>query len=89
MRTCSVHRTCVGVGERRVWCVGMFHILLSTGCVARHIFYLLNNPDFVGLNNCVESIGRWMLYVRVVTWNLHRRAWALECSANETMRGCL
>ena len=58
--------SCVGVEERRVWCVGMFHILLCTAGVARHNFYLLNDPDFVGSNNCVDSIGRWMLYVQVV-----------------------
>ena len=65
MRTCSVHRTCVGVGERRVWYVGMFHILFCTAGVARRIFYMSHIPDFVSSNNCVDLIGRCVLYVRI------------------------
>ena len=49
-----------------MWFVGMFNLLLCTAGVARHIFYLLHDPDFVCLNNCVDSIGRCVLYVRVV-----------------------
>ena len=49
-----------------MWCVGVLDIMLCTACVARRIFYMLDIPDFVGSNRFVDSIGRWMLYVRVV-----------------------
>ena len=64
--TCSVHRTCVGARRRlRVVCGHDSH-LLCTACVARRIFYMSHIPDFVSSNNCVDSIGRCVLYVRVV-----------------------
>ena len=49
-----------------MWCVGVLDIMLCTAYFARRIFYMLDIPDFVGSNNCVDSIGRCVLYVRVV-----------------------
>ena len=53
-------------GSAQVWFVGMFNFLLCTAGVACHVFFLLHIPDFVGSINCVDSIERCMLYVRVV-----------------------
>ena len=66
MRTCSVHRTCVGARERlRVVCGCVQPPAMHCRC-CKTIFYMLHDPDFVGSNNCVDSIGRCVLYVRVV-----------------------
>ena len=85
MRTCSVYRTCVGVGERRVWCVGMFSI-----CFARHVLPVVSSTC------CTIQI----LLVRtiVLIWQddvscmyaycqqeVHWRAWELECRAHASM----